>query len=449
MTVYRTWFFVCLLALGGGIFAGDETRPADHVILISIDGFRPDFYRDHGWPAPTLQHFASQGVSADGVRGVFPSVTYPSHTTLITGAKPARHGVFYNEPFNTDGQDGTWYWFEKDITTTTLWDAAKAADLVTASMFWPVSAGAPISYNVPEIWPLESEGDYFAWLRQHEQPQGLLDELERKIAGTFIKDIYSFRNDIYAALATAYLIENHRPNLTTLHLLLTDFAQHAEGRDSLWVRQAVAQVDLCVAMIWEAVKRAGLTDRSAIIVTGDHGFVNIHNTLAPNLWLIKAGLRSADKDRGDWKATFHSTGAAAFLHLRNPGDQTTLTQVRRILAELPPSRSKLFRIVDKHELKRIGGPTDAALALTPVEGVEISSAILPADLVPSRKRGNHGYLPDFANIYTGFIGYGAGFQKQRKLDLMGLEDIAPLIAALLDLEFEAPDGTLYSGLLQR
>ena len=80
---------------------------AQHVVIISVDGFRPDFYRDASWPAPTIQSMAEEGAHAERVRSVFPSVTYPSHTTIMTGVLPARHGIYYNRPFEKDGQ--TWH----------------------------------------------------------------------------------------------------------------------------------------------------------------------------------------------------------------------------------------------------------------------------------------------------------------------------------------------------
>ena len=58
---------------------------------------------------------AREGAHANGVRGVFPSVTYPSHTTLVTGARPANHGIL----FNRDPEDGWNFFFEK-ITAPTV-----------------------------------------------------------------------------------------------------------------------------------------------------------------------------------------------------------------------------------------------------------------------------------------------------------------------------------------
>ena len=87
-------FFGLVLSL-----ACTDGRHPDHVVLISIDGFRPEFYQDTTWPAPMIQQMAQEGAQARAVRGVFPSVTYPSHTTMITGSVPRRHGIYYNTPF--------------------------------------------------------------------------------------------------------------------------------------------------------------------------------------------------------------------------------------------------------------------------------------------------------------------------------------------------------------
>jgi hypothetical protein len=64
---------------------------AGHVVLISVDGLRPDFYLDDRWPAPTLQQMAREGVHARAVRGVFPSVTYPSRLCQLEAAR-TRYG---------------------------------------------------------------------------------------------------------------------------------------------------------------------------------------------------------------------------------------------------------------------------------------------------------------------------------------------------------------------
>lgn len=115
---------------------------AKYVILVSIDGFRPDFYRDKTWPTPNIRHLAQAGVSCDGAIGLMPTSTYPAHTSIITGVNPVKHGIHYNAFFDVQNGIGDWHINYADIKTTTLWQAARNAGLKTASLSWPVSVGA-------------------------------------------------------------------------------------------------------------------------------------------------------------------------------------------------------------------------------------------------------------------------------------------------------------------
>ena len=423
--------------------------PADHVVLISIDGLRPEFYLDTTWPAPQIQQMAAEGVAAEGVVGVFPSVTYPSHTSMVTGALPVRHGIMNNQPFDPNGQTGRWYWHERAIAVPTLWDAARAVGAKTAAFSWPVTEGAPIDYFVPEVWALE--GDPLAPMRAGTTPIGLWQELAQNATGSldsarFSPD-YMSRDDIGGA-AGAYLFETYRPSLLAVHLLAVDHFAHADGRDSHRVRLAVAAVDRAIAAIREAVERTGVADRTAFVITGDHGFVELHTIVAPNVWLEQAGLLEDRPDRGDWRAAFHTSGGSALLYLRDPDDTAALAGVRAALASVPDRIARKYRIVERDELDRLGADPDIVLALSGVLGVTFSSRASGDALGPA-SGGTHGYVPtDFDEIHTGFIGWGAGFvEGGRMIHRMRLVDVAPTIARLLGWSFDAPDGVAPLGML--
>ena len=136
-----TCAFFCLLTLllapRGAVKAQPLQRLAQHVIIISIDGLRPDYYL----PLPTRQAkmpgidaLRARGSWADGVIGQFPSLTYPSHTSIATGARPAKHGVVQNTRFDPAGGGGTWFFESDTIKIPALWDGAKAAGLTTAGV---------------------------------------------------------------------------------------------------------------------------------------------------------------------------------------------------------------------------------------------------------------------------------------------------------------------------
>ncbi len=429
--------FISLMVSIGVLFAQDQ--PSDHVILISIDGLRPEFYLEEKWPASNLKEMKNDGAYAAGVRGVFPSVTYPSHTTIITGKFPAQHGIYYNSPFEAQGQTGKWYWKTSMIKAPTLWHAVRDAGMISASFLWPVSVGAPIDYNLPEYWDLEQGYDRIEPMREQEHPKGFLAEMEREVLGkmnerTFNGD-YLNREDRTGEMA-AYVLETYKPNLITIHLIATDHFQHKEGREGPMVFKSLAAADRAIGKIREAAERAGILDRTTFLITGDHGFVDIHTTLSPNIWLVNAGLMQDNKDRGNWKATFHTSGASAFLHLKDPNDKKTAERVKQILAKLPPEHQKLFRIVGREELDKIGADPNAVLALAPIPGINMSAAS-SGELLKPAKGGTHGFFPDFKDIETGFVAWGAGIEK-KVIEQMGLEDVAGIVQYLLDLNMELP-----------
>jgi len=425
---------------------------ADHVVLVSVDGFRPDFYLPgSSWPAPNIQQMARDGAHAEGVRGVFPTVTYPSHTTIVTGALPARHGIYYNRPFEPEGQTGEWYWFESSIQVDTLWDAVRAADKQTAAISWPVTVGAPIDRFVPETYSLDPNSDRLAPMREG-TTAGLWQELEREATGRLnlrnYGAAYITRDDTTGAMA-AYVLETHRPALLALHLITTDSAQHAHGRESDRARRAVGAADRAIGAVRDAAARAGILDRTAFVITGDHGFVDLHTQIMPNVWLAEAGLHGTEPDRGEWRATFHPSGGATFLHLRDAADEEALKAVRAILADLPQPTGRLFRIVERDELDEIGASPGVPFALTGALGVSFGSDAT-GDAIRPTDGGAHGFFPtDFPEILTGFVGWGAGFEAGRTVHRMGLTDIADLIAMLLDVDFESPDGAPPLGVLTR
>jgi arylsulfatase A-like enzyme len=450
-----------LLALAGRAHAQDLTERAfearaEHVILISVDALRPDFYLDERWPAPMMQYMAREGSFAYLARGVTPTNTYPSHTTIVTGALPARHGIHHNRPFEPDGQTGAWKVEAERILVPTLWDAARAAGKTSAGISWPVSVGADIDWNIPEFWSVSGEENgltgpaaHTAALRSAVTPGGMLEEIEAETLGPF-PSYYWGRNrprDAVVARMAGHIIERYRPNLFVIHLTQLDWHQHAYGREHDETRLAVSAVDRAIAELTEAAMRAGTLERTAFIVTGDHGFIDIDTQVAPNVWLVEAGLQEDRADRGDWRATFHPGGGSAFLMLRDPDDLEAVAEVRRILEDQPEGVRALYRIVEADELAARGADPASPLALATVPGVTVSGDTRgPA--VRAGSGGSHGFFPEYPEIHTGFIAWGAGVAPGRRLPLIHLVDVAPFAAALLELPFVAPDGVLRPGLLR-
>lgn len=431
--------------------AGAMAQKVKYVVLVSIDGFRSDFYKDPSWATPHLQQMAKQGVYAQGVNGVFPTVTYPSHTSLITGVTPSKHGILYNTRFEPGSEGGQWYTETKQIQSETLWDAVRKAGMKSASVSWPVSVGAPVDYNIPEIWSKENPSDRRGATAQYATPKGLFEEVVANATGQLQVNDYNLSSpsmDQNLARIAGYIIRTYKPNLLTIHLPCTDGAQHAEGRESDLLRRTIAGADNAVGILLDALQKAGIRDSTTIIVSGDHGFVDTHSSLSPNIWLMKKGLIGKAGTKDDWKAWFVPTGGAAFLRLKNNKDLAIVQQVKQMLEELPEGYKKLFRIIEKPELVRSGADPDAMLALAAVQGITFNAATSGEEFRVA-KGGTHGYYPDFSEIQTGFVAGGAGIKKGSVVPVMSLTDIAPTIAYLLGIELKQATGTVYPGVLEQ
>ncbi|TKC65543.1 alkaline phosphatase family protein [Pedobacter hiemivivus] len=416
------------------------SQTSKHVILISIDGFRPDFYLDKSWPAPNLQSMMRNGAHSKGVRGIFPSVTYPSHTTLITGAFPAHHGITYNTMPN-DKLVYEWTTDSRKIKSETLWQAVRKAGMKSASISWPISVGAEIDYNLPEIWSATNMSDRKSAIAEFATPKGFFSEIEEYAIGKAeVNDLnlqYLTMDENNSRMA-AYIIRKYKPEFLSIHIVGVDGAQHKEGRSGEGVFKALASADHAVANILDALIKAGIKDSTTVIVTGDHGFVDINKVLAPNVWLKELGIDSK-VDTQEPVAKFQAAGGAAFFHLKDKNDVKLLAKVRKKLTELPDSYKSLFRIVERAELNKFGADPHASFALAPVKGVYIQDKDSGPVLGPT-KGGAHGYFPDIPEIQTGFVAIGPGIEKGLLIEGIGLEDVAPTAAALLGIKFNAPDG---------
>ncbi|MDR0659673.1 MAG: alkaline phosphatase family protein [Prevotellaceae bacterium] len=422
-------------------------QPSKHVILVSIDGFRPDFYLDKTWPTPNIQNLAQEGVTCLGVVGVMPTSTYPSHTSIITGTNPIKHGIYYNTDFSVANGNGEWHTSYYDIKVESLWQAAKRNGLTTASISWPVSVGAPIDYNIPEIWSKTNSLERRTASSEYATPKGLFEELLENATGKLSMEDYNLTSlsfDDNLSRMAAYLIRTYKPNLLTIHLPCVDGAQHKEGLNGKMVTRSIAGADHAISTIIDAVEKAGIKENTTIFIIGDHGFVGTHTAIAPNIWLQQNGIVYGDPST--WSCRFISAGGSCFFHLKNVNDKETLKKVKQMLLHLPASQQKLFKLLEKEEVIKLGGNSEAEFALAAIPGIMFNNNT-NGELIRSSIGGTHGYTPDMAYINSGVVVSGAGVPKGAVVNSMNLNDLAPTIAYLLGFEFNNVDGMVVPAII--
>ena len=178
-----------------------------------------------------------EGTYADGVIPVLPTVTYPNHTTLITGVWPAEHGILNNGLFDPEHiMEGAWYWYAQSIKVPTLWDVAHQAGIGTASVSWPVSVNAiSVDTLIPEYWRTSSPGiannpqDRFL-MAAVSRPYGALAEMEQRIGPYMMgNDTSVEEGDAVRTKFALDILRNKKPGFMTVHLSAMDGSEHSGG----------------------------------------------------------------------------------------------------------------------------------------------------------------------------------------------------------------------------
>ncbi|MBI3951911.1 MAG: alkaline phosphatase family protein [Acidobacteria bacterium] len=441
---FVSFILLLLLALAWVAAASPE---APHLVVISIDGLVPEYYvrPDRlGLHIPNLRKLTREGAYAEGVIGVYPTVTYPSHTALVTGAKPADHGIIANSIFDDPSKPPKrwWYWESSYIKTDTLWAAARRSGLSVASLFWPVTVGADqIDWNIPEIWDPFADPVFSARVLQEHATPGLLDEI-LKSQNRSLKGYQ--HTDESAVTAAVYVIERYKPNLLLVHLIDLDHTHHEEGPYSGPAFEMVEREDADVGRILDAIKRAGIEPSTTVAVVSDHGFMRVDKEFNPSVLLVREGLIRLN-ERGrvvSWEAALHNSGGSAAVYLKKSQDQAVYERVRALFETYTKGpEAPLRQILTREELRQLGANPSAALFLEPAAHFAIGDRLRGpvVEMAREKRRGKHGYLPERPEMYASLILWGRGVRPRARLELVRMTDVAPTLAQVLSIKFQPPD----------
>lgn len=430
-------FTVALISLAGACASAEQSpdaaRSARNLIILSLDGLRPDFYRDPAFRTPHLKSLASKGASFDGLLPVFPSLTYPNHTTISTGARPARHGVVNNRVFDQEkGPTPRWYLDSSWIRVPALWDVARENGRRVAIFNWPATRGARADWVIPEVFPEDGfdMGEIWKLTAQATDP-ALLRELIRFTGEDTYTD--TLQHDRWIAKAAQALLREKRPDLLMLHLTHADVAQHLTGRNSQATHEAVSQLDGIVGQFTSGLD----LESSCLLILGDHGFLDVRKEIRPNAIFASRGWIRGDRGKlREWQVMADVAGAVAAVYARDPA------KGREALELLRANQKKgHYRVVTREELDRFEAFPGAICALEPERGYAVSPEFAPGTswTAPKRElRAEHGQMSRDPWVHAGLIAVGGCAQPGSKPGFARMEDIAPTVGAWLG--FAMPPG---------
>jgi predicted AlkP superfamily pyrophosphatase or phosphodiesterase len=414
---------------GGVEKKGEARKPpiSSHVILIAIDGLRSDFVtgaESKRLNIPTIQTLRSRGSYAVGIESVFPTQTVPAHASLFTGSPPADHGVTSDhsfdsfEPFDPFSKNGASTPIKppksaEEIKIETIFDLARRANLVTAAVGFPLTAGAPIMFNQPDAVP-----------------------------------------DFVKASAAAEIIERHCPNLLMVNFTSFDESQRRYGLLSAESLNAMEAVDGLIKKIIDTAEKFRMAEETTFILVSDSGSSKVEKEFNPNVLLAKKGWLASDS-KGQvtsWRAVAQSFGGSAAVFVKDPKDEKFIQEVETFFtqqAEKPDS--PIWRIITRREATKLGADPRAALYLdaAPLYAITVrTTGSSITNLSKGADRAAGGYAPSRVEMRALFVIAGKGIKSGTQTPYARLIDIAPTVARLLGLEMKTARGRVISEVLK-
>ena len=372
-------------------------------ILVSIDGFRPD-YLDRGL-TPNLSRLAATGASGP-MRPSFPSKTFPNHWTLVTGVVPDRHGIVGNaiddptgvRPRFTMATTDPWWWNAAEP----IWVTAERAGIPTATLFWPGSAVA---------WGGDSGAD------------GKADVT----GGTRPRDWQAFDKHVSDPGRVRSVIDwlrrplGERPRFVTLYFDIVDTAGHDAGPDSAEVNRAIAEVDARIGELLAGL--ATLAQPANLVIVSDHGMAATSSTRTIALDRIVSPADGTVVDTGPYATLTPVAGHEAALE-------------RALLAR--HAHMECWRKDRLPARFRYGRNPRVLPYLCLAEPGWTITKTAPEKAFTG---GTHGYDPADPTMRSLFIANGPAFRRTR-LPVFDNVDVAPLLRTLLGLPADPSlDGT--------
>lgn len=420
-------------------------KAPDLVIMLSVDGLGAGYLDDPRIDLPALRGLAARGARARRLSAVFPTVTWPCHTSIVTGVAPARHGVLGNMTFDRVAGAPVEHFGDRTaapVLAEALWDRLHARGARTASVCWPKTRGAlAIPDNIPEFYEQELFEAYAS--------RPLWTELARRGLPVERYGAWSASHplgpmqDWLTLEAACHVLAERPPRLLLLHFLTLDSFQHDHGVDSPEARWALVQMDALVGRLLDTLERLGRTESTALLVFGDHGFADVHHTHHLNVILAEEGLLDLDAHgavtgRRAWAA---GNGGAAHLYVLDGAPRGTADRLRERFGAIPG-----VEVLGPERYPDLGlpapgpGSTQGDLMLAADDGVFFTGhpTAEAAGRAPAY-RAAHGHLPHLERLGAAFLMAGPGVESGVRLDEVSMLSIGPTAARLLGVDLPAAE----------
>lgn len=432
------------------------------VIIISFDAMGARDL-DFMGSLPNFKKFMEKAAICRNVASVYPSVTYPAHTSIITGRMPKNHGVVNNTLLQPGRPTPDWMWQRRYIKGTTLYDEVIKKGWKVAALLWPVTAKSKIQYNVPEVLanrPWQNQIIVSAL-----NGSLLYELLLNKKFGKLRDGVRQPALDNFTQASALYTIQKYNPDMMLIHLTDLDTNRHIYGLDHAKAKEAMRRHDTRLGELLQAAGlhvEGGKTAKGAlqdttVILLGDHCQLDTKQIVYFNYLLREKGLL---KTKGD-KITAYQViakncdGSCYFyLHPKYKNDVSVLNKLTEVIEEI--SKDVCFgveRVFSGEEAGVLGADDTCAYMIEAKEGYyyldEFETLTRSVNEEKKHKmRAAHGYLPSRDGYKTFFMAAGCGINEGVQIDQMNLWDEGVTLAKLLGVDLGKTDGKVITELLK-
>lgn len=412
------------------------------LLVISIDSMIEDDLRIIA-KLDTLGDILGRSSVVWEMTSTYPTLTHSIHSSIITGCYPDRHGVISNERFIPGNLHAPWYDKASDLKVATLPDLCKSMGYTTASVCWPLTVGADMTYVLHRAGirvPLEQKGEAMRAL----STEGLVDEVE-PFTGKCWDELPHFEaSDRFSCRAAAYLYKEHKPDVMYVHLILVDHMRHQKGVYGEHIEQAYQFLDIELKVLWDTLEQEGLLDKTIVNITSDHGHLPVERVVSLNRFFKDNGLLCL-KDNGEldtWQAYAHTCALSAQIYL---SDSSVAERVYSLLdrnsAALGISRVFTAEQAENEYLLRGGFSfvveTDGHTAFSSDYNAPLVGRTGDEDYRYSVA--THGHLPT-VGPQPCFILYNPFASRRIELQRGRIIDQAPTLAKLMGIPMSDCDG---------
>lgn len=405
-------------------------RP-DYTIILSVDSLSASDLELISL-LPNFKQYLKTASVCGNVTSVYPSLTYPAHTSIVTGRYPVHHGVINNTLLQPHRNTPDWYWNSSYIEGKTLYDEAMKQGMKVASLLWPVTAGSKIQYNLPEIFPAGKHQSQILLSLKNGSPLYQL-KLEM-LFGKYRNGISQPQLDKFVQMSLLYTLKKYKPGLTLVHYTDLDKSRHVYGYSAPDVFRSMERMDSYLGEIIFLLKKERMYENTALIILGDHSQIDVHTPVCLNDRFEKDGyLTKSEAGVKDWKIFASPCDGSCYIYL-NQWNPALYDEVFEYLHTLQGERkSGIGRIYSGEEARLFGADKNCTFMLEAKIGYYFTNNQF-------NLKAAHGYLPTIQGYETVFIGAGKGIRKNAEISNVSIVDEAPTIAELLGADLGIVDG---------